>query len=74
MPVRCFVFDAIRQLMAPPPEPEVPKTPIGFRTGEPETSYGRRPRRRVAEFAGKGHNEGFPRTGGGTMQERVFTP
>ncbi|MBM4032176.1 MAG: ORF6N domain-containing protein [Planctomycetes bacterium] len=41
-----IVFDAIRQLMAPPPEQ--PKTPIGFRTGEPEAPYRRRPPRRRA--------------------------
>ena len=39
------VFDAIRQLMSPAAEP---KTSIGFRTGETEAPYRRRPCRRTA--------------------------
>lgn len=30
------------------------KTPIGYRAGEPETPYRRRPRQRAAAIAGKG--------------------
>ena len=41
------VFQAIRQLMAPTPEPEKPKTPIGFAVGESEPVYRRRRRAAV---------------------------
>jgi len=39
------VFDAIRQLMAPPPEPEEPQNAIGFTVREPMAAYRRRPRK-----------------------------
>ena len=48
------VFDAIRQLMAPPPECVTPKTHIGFRTGEAETPYRRRSPRRIAASGERG--------------------
>lgn len=40
-----IVFDAIHRLMAPPPEPEEPRPPIGFTVREPRPLYRRRPRR-----------------------------
>ncbi len=40
-----IVFDAIHQLMAPPPEQEEPRPPIGFTAHEPHVPYRRRPRK-----------------------------
>jgi hypothetical protein len=43
-----IVFDAIHQLMAPPPEPEQAQSAIGFTAQEPIATYRRRPRRERA--------------------------
>ena len=40
-----LILEEIKKLMAPPPDPDAPTTPIGFRLGESEAPYRRRPRR-----------------------------